>query len=775
MVSKLPFAMCASCTLNDSRAPVPGCGPKDASVIIIGEAPGVNEEAQGIPFVGQSGQFLDIAIQRATDDKVTIGDIYRTNVVACRPDNNREPSWLEIESCRPRLEHELAGLMGKRVLALGNTAHGAMGLANQQRGVVYPIGERLVMPAWHPAYILRKPDEASEFLAQVKLMFSEGLRINPIPWPEPRWMHSVQELQEALSQCPDGSWVAFDLETDQVQYYDTAVAPADPILMMQLAWTEDFALIIDDEMLYDTEGVIDVLQEFFDRVSVCGHNNKFDVDFVLSQLGLRVHQDFDTMLAHYCLDENLPHGLKPIATMEFGIPDYEKETIGQYLRTRNDKYSKVPAPALAKYGAMDAVVTLKVREVLEQRLLDEGLYQWPFMNVHMRAANGLVEVEMRGMQVDQEQLEKVHDAFQVKIDALEEEIRTCVDEPGLNIRSTQQMAELLYDKLGMPEQRGRKIKPRSTNKDVLAKVKDFHPVIPMITEYRRVTKMQSSYVDNLIAFIGLDGRVHADFRIPGTEVGRLSVADPALQTIPRPGDYYGALIRSLFVARPGYKIVVVDYSQAELRVFTVISGEPFLLKVYQDGRDLHTEVAVAMFGQGFTKEQRVLCKMFNFSYIYGGSEYSFAQDSGLNITVARQFVRDYNRLMPVALEFKQKQLETLKRQGYVSTVFGRRRHFPLITMDNVEDARKAAVHMPCAGTASDLTLLSALDAQDEGIPVVLAVHDSVLAECREDLAEAQGQRIAELMEANGKRFLPQVPWKVDVEVGDRWAKMPELR
>jgi DNA polymerase I len=295
-----------------------------------------------------------------------------------------------------------------------------------------------------------------------------------------------------------------------------------------------------------------------------------------------------------------------------------------------------------------------------------------------------------------------------------------------------------------------------------------------LTEYRRVAKMQSSYVDNLVTFIDLNGRVHADFRITGTEVGRLSVSDPALQTIPRAGDYYGSLIRSLFIARPGYKIVVVDYSQAELRVFACLSGEPFLIKVYMDGRDLHTEVAVAMFGSGYTKEQRVLCKMFNFSYVYGGNEHSFAQDSGLNIQIASQFVHDYDRLMPIGKQFKQDQLKLLRAQGYVESVFGRRRHFPLITPETLDEARKAAVHMPCAGTASDLTLLSALDAKDRGIPVCLTVHDSVLAECREDLANEQAEEIAHIMQSNGTKFMPQVPWKADIDIGDSWAKAPEI-
>lgn len=763
---------------------MPAHGPVDAFLIVIGEAPGANEEIEGIPFVGQSGQLLDAAIQEGSGHAYSIADVYRTNVVACRPDNNREPSYLEEQCCRPRLLAELARCSANRVLALGNSAHGAMGVENLARGVVYERDSRLVIPLYHPAYILRSPGDASEFLAQVKLGVKEDLSINPILWPQIQWMTSVAELKAALSEVEDGASVAFDIETDQIQWYDKPGAPANPILMMQLNWCDEFSIIIDDEMLYDVDGVIPTLQEFFNRVSLCGHNSKFDAVFLEAQLGLKAYQDFDTMLAHYALDETLPHGLKPIATMEFGIPDYEEATIKPYLKSKNDHYSKVPPEVLAKYGGMDVLVTRKLRDVFYERLVEEGLYLNPFVNVLMRAANGLAPIQMRGMLVDQEALSRVHDAFQIKIDELEAQIRGMAEWPDLNVRSTHQMAELLYDRLGLPTQRGRKIKnPRSTSKDVLFKLAGAHPVIPIISEYRRVAKLQSAYVDNLTDFVGIDGRVHADFKIPGTEVGRLSVADPALQTIPRAGDYYGALIRSLFVARPGYRIVVADYSQAELRVFAAISGEPFLIRVYQEGRDLHTEVALAMYGNHYTKEQRVLCKMFNFSYLYGGNEHSFAHDSGLNIEVARNFVHKYNDLMPVGLQFKKDQFALLKRQGYVSTVFGRRRHFPLITGGeggNADEARKASVHQPCAGTASDLCLLSALDAQDKGIDVVLVVHDSVIAECREDLAEEQAEEIRSIMVANGNKYLPQVAWKADIDrrkdgtIGTRWVEMPEM-
>ncbi|MHA2428847.1 MAG: DNA polymerase, partial [Candidatus Hermodarchaeia archaeon] len=256
--------------------------------------------------------------------------------------------------------------------------------------------------------------------------------------------------------------------------------------------------------------------------------------------------------------------------------------------------------------------------------------------------------------------------------------------------------------------------------------------------------------------------------------GRLAVRKPALQTIPRASDYHGALIRSSFTAPPGYKLIEVDYSQAELRVLACLSGEEFLQRVYREGRDLHSEVAEAMFGPNFTKEQRVQTKMFNFSYTYGGTEYSFAKDAGLSLPIAKRFVRDYNRNMPRLAAYRKEQVEFLYEHSYIETRFGRRRHFPLIVKNNKDDARKASVHQPVAGGAADLTLISGTKlVNDHGVEVCLMVHDSILAYALEDEAEETATLIAGVMQATAMEYFPEVPWPMepgrDIEIKDRWA------
>lgn len=768
MVSKLPFARCDECPLRDG-IPVPGYGPRDASLIVIGDAPSMSDETDGKPFAGQSGALLDAALQQA-GEVYGLEGVYRTNVVACRSLSGREPGAAEVSCCRPRLLGELNQLPGKKVVAMGNVTHEFFGVPSNERGAIYTWRDKNIMPVWHPAYVMRMPKEASEFLALIRRGVQGPFEHNFLKWPEVRWINSLAHLQEALAECPDDAWVAFDIETDQVQWYDTPAKSKDPILMLQLAWSEDFALILSDAMLYDTDGVVACLQDFFNRVQTTAHNGKFDCVFLQSHLGLHIHQDFDTMLAHYVLDENLLHGLKYVSRIEFGIPNYEEETIAKYLKSNSDNYSKIPEDELAKYGAMDVVATLKLRELLAERLRTDGMYEWPFQNILMEAANKLTEVELRGMQVDQHQLDQASADLLVVLDKLKDQIREMVGVPDLNPNSTQQLAEVLYDRMRLPQVKGRKVKPRSTAHEVLEKLRNAHPVIPVILNQRRVQKIRSSYVENLRGYLDLNGRVHANFKIQGTEVSRLAVADPALQTIPRPSDYYGALIRSSFIAREGHVILVCDFSQAELRIYACLSMDPFLLKVYKEDRDLHSEVAIGMYGTSYTKEQRVQCKMFNFSYVYGGNEYSFAQDSGLNIEVAKKFVSDYNALMPVGLAWKKNQLHLARTQGYVETRFGRRRRFPLITQETVDEARKACVHMPCASSASDLTLMSANYLVSQHVPVVLTVHDSVLVECLRQDQDEIGQMMVSTMQTMGDKHFPEVPWKVDLEARERWAE-----
>ncbi len=768
MEPKLPGARCNECPYTHMTC-VPGHGSKDPKMIMLGEAPGEQEAAERKPFVGPSGQLLRATLEAVGYDP---NDMFYTNVVACRPPGNETPDFLAVEACRGRLLKELEEHMNTPIVALGKTAALTTGVDGMTNGLWLDADLGFTLHTWHPAYVLRNVGEVDTFMLDLQATHLNPAQVTSAQvYPKVIHVTNIDQLKHEMSRIPDRAWVSTDIETNQVSWYESNARYKEPILMMQMAWNTEEGLVLDDRMLYDNPETVPVLRRALEDKKIAGHNFKFDSVFLASHLGLRLDATFDTYLAHYLLNENQKHGLKGIVKYELGIRDYEEELITKYLRSKNDEYGKIPFDKLAQYGVLDTTCVLQLVPRFEERLRSQDMLEWPMNNIIMPASRVLTNVELRGIMVDKKAIEEANTIFLQDMAEKADALRKMCGRPDLNVDSPAQLAEVIYDQYKFPEQNHWKIKPRATAHGAIEKFMG-HPFIDGLLGYRKVAKMQRAYVNNLIGFMGTDDRVHADFRIPGTEVGRLSVADPALQTAPRPSEYYGAVIRSLFIPRPGYKLVIADYSQAELRVFAVMTQDPFLIKVYQEGRDLHTEVAVAMFGPGWTKEQRVMCKMFNFSYVYGGNERSFAEDAGLNIDIARQFVRSYDSTMPVAKKWKGSQFKLLEDTGEVKSLFGRRRRFPLITRENMKDAAKASVHMPVASTASDLTLYSAIQLEDEGIPVVLTVHDSVLAEVPDDQAQAVAERMTEVMQNNGTRFMPDVPWKVDVDIKDRWAKIP---
>lgn len=808
MEPKAPHAMCDKCPLAN-QAIVPAYGNMTAdALIVIGEGPGHEEIAQGQPFVGPSGKLLKAIVTNHGGD---ISKLYLTNATLCGPlagnDQYKEQMVAQAAGCcYPRLVAELQNHPSNKVLVLGKIAAESLlpSYNISERGAWHNIivGSRLmqVMPSWHPAYVLRKPSEAGDLDRDIAVALGsqQKPRFDLHKPPKVIVPETVDEMRAVLAECPEDEVVAFDIETDQTEWYAHNGHPRDAILCLTIAWSDTEGVVINDQLLYDSgEEAIDVLQEFFDRqdLTFCAHNGSYDCVFLQSHLHLSVPCDFDTMLAHYILDENGRHGLKPLAYMEFGLPDYEKQLISGYMRNANDRWSKVPFDKLIQYAVWDVVVTRAIQGIFEKRLRDQGLWEWPWTNVVMRAQSKLIRMELRGIRVDVAYLKRAAAAMEKEMEQIVAKAREMFHQPKLNLNSSQQVGVIIYDILGIPEIRSNKIKPRSTSHEAVETFvgKYDHEFIRLLMRHRRIAKLKSSYVDNLIEAVDENGRAHPETLIQGTEIGRLSMRDPAFQTLPRPvgedqtkdADYDpyldGAIVRGSVIADEGKVLIVADYSQAELRVAAHLSQEPFLIEAYRHKEDLHGKVARAIFGPGYTKEQRVRCKMFNFSYLYGGSEYSFAQDAGLPINAARQFVRDYNRAMPKLAQFRVDQYNKLVRDGHVSTVFGRRRRFVFINAQNRDDARKSAVHAPVAGTASDLTLLSACQAMDEGIDVILMVHDSIVAEAWPDQAPAQAKRIQQIMTEMGETYCPTVAWKVDIDSNKdgtfptRWVEPPEFK
>jgi DNA polymerase-1 len=744
-------------------------GPQDAAIIVVGEAPGREEVRLGIPFIGPSGQLLNRIVSQCGYDYER--DVYRTNAVLCWPEGNATPDAIAVGCCRERLLAELRQHESSTVVTLGKEAKIDLVGADVPRGVWTTCFGKDVLPTWHPAYVLRKPSEFAALFRDIQTAFA-GRKIALKP-PQYTFVETLEELVKAVD-TPPGPW-AVDIETDNLRWYQTADHTADAILLVAVAYGEDQAFVIDANLLYDDRDARSVLRTAFHQHDIVMQNGKFDKNFILAHFNIDFEIEFDTLYAHYVLNENVPHGLKAMALEYLGLPDYEVDLVKKYLSSRNDEYSKVPEDQLRLYAAFDVCVTLRLYHILKRELHEKQLYDWPFRNVLMRSLPLAFNMEHWGIPIDVEHCRYWSGQLAKELDELVAEMRTLSAHDDLNPNSPIQLGKVIWDEMDLEVNTGTKIykkTPRSTSSEAVSHLHGV-PFVAKLLQYRHVAKMKSSYLDNLIEYADLRGFIHPDVRLEGTEIGRLSMRDPAAQTIPRPSDKYGRISRSAFIAPFGWQLVIADYSQAELRVLAALSGDPFLLKVYKEDRDLHTEVAIAMFGANFTKEQRVMCKMFNFAYAYGGTEHSFARDAGLPIDVARRFVRDYDANMAAARAWKFEQFRRAKRDGFVQTRFGRRRRFPLITAENLDEVRKSSVHMPIASTASDLTLLAAVSLYAGGVDVRLLVHDSIIALAPKESADEIAKRMVDTMVRVGNTYVPEVPWKADVETADRWCQAPE--
>lgn len=798
---KHPAAVCERCPLR-GEVMVPSFGPDDPDYIFVGEAPGQEEVGYGKPFVGWSGRVLRSGLEQVGIDAERS---WFTNAALCHPPDNKINEYSEaLSCCLPRLAEEIeAHPSAPYVVAVGKSgAESCMSLIGQPRNVTItrergswkrPTAQarvqRDLFMTVHPAFVLRTPSLFSVFVNDLRRA-TQGPTDNPLQHaPKVIRPSTRAELAEELALIPDGAWVSFDIETEQTTYFDRPGRPASQVLMIAICYDIGSAIIVpssyyrlrgdlppDFECVLEDQEVTEMVSSMFDRVQLCAHNGKFDSLFLL-QKPYRPRVDFDTMLAHYALVEiRGTHGLKQLATDRYGVDDYEEALIKRYLKSQNDNYGKIPYMPFSAYAAWDVAITLQLRADLQAELERQGLYEWPFKNVLMPASECLTQVENNGILLDVPYMEHWKTVMEGEQETYLRELREMSGYPELNPNSTRQLARIIYDDLGFKPYEGKFVPYRSTNKrafELVGAGLSSHPFVKKLQQFRRVTKMLSSYVNNILDVVGVDGRVHCTYLIHGTETGRLSAREPALQTIPRGSDKYGSVIRGAFTVPPGHKLVMGDYSQAELRIWAAFTQEPFLIEVYESGRDLHSEAALKLFGEGYTKEQRIFCKFFNFAYAYGGNDKSFAGHFQLPIHEATAFVRQYEKAMPGARIWRNQVFRDARKKGYCETVTGRRRRFPLITPDSLDEVKKAAANMPTQGTASDLTLLSLVRLVREGYKVVITVHDSIGIECLEADAPQVAAHLEDVMRETGEQWVPGVKWKVEVEILDRWTIRPD--
>ncbi len=388
-----------------------------------------------------------------------------------------------------------------------------------------------------------------------------------------------------------------------------------------------------------------------------------------------------------------------------------------------------------------------------------------------------------GVLVDQKFLEKLGKDLKEKLRSLEQEIYKSVGHE-FNINSPKQLSEILFDELKLPVFRKTKT-GRSTDEETLHELSAAHPVVPCLLQYRQLFKLISTYIDALPRFVNEDGRIHSTFNVEGAATGRLSSQNPNLQNIPVKGSL-GGEIRKAFIAPKGKVLLGADYSQIELRIMAHLADDPGLKQAFRQGLDIHTATAAKIFNvplDKVTKQQRMVGKTMNFATLYGQGAHALSRQLGVDYATARQYIEEYFEQFPKVREWMAKTLEFGYKNGFVETIWGRKRYIPELTASNRmlrAFGERAAINHPVQGTNADMIKKAMVEIGKELgngkthhqlCCLILQVHDELLFECDPKAVKDVAKMVCEKME---NALTLSVPVKVDLKIGPNWGEMQPL-
>lgn len=514
--------------------------------------------------------------------------------------------------------------------------------------------------------------------------------------------------------------------------------------------SDDGVLLCDGEHIYDCRDGVSQIQTFLDVTKaqiLC-----YDCKTVYQKLSMRDIRyracDFDVMLGAYAVD----------AASKFELDALVLGYLGEVWQEE--------IPAVQYVYALYEPICQKLNESEQMRVLEE---------IEMPLAAVLADMEMIGFKIDRDGIR----AYGEHLDALTAELESRIYFAAggeFNIKSPKQLAEVLFERLGLPASKKTK-SGYSTNAEVLEKLRPHHPIIDDILDYRQVTKLKGTYVDGLLKVAGEDGRIHTEFRQTGTATGRLSSAEPNLQNIPIRTEMGRELRRFFIPKNEEYMLIDADYSQIELRLLAHISDDAAMREAFLSGADIHTSTAATVFGvepEKVTLEMRKRSKAINFGILYGMGDFSLAQDLGISRASAKEYIANYLHSFPNVDRYLKDIVKQAREQGYVTTLFGRRRYIPELAASNkmVQAAgERIALNSPIQGTAADIIKLAMihvhrkLEESDLDARLILQVHDELLIEVRRDQAE---QALALLRNEMEYAVELTVPLNVGTAMGDNW-------
>ena len=535
-----------------------------------------------------------------------------------------------------------------------------------------------------------------------------------------------------------------------------------------LAWGEQFTALCMSE-----EG------EFATLLQIVFSNRVRKVCHDVRSLMVKLHREgicfggfaFDTALAAYLIEPS--SGKYPLdAVVAEHAPEY---SVDESVLLADDAFAPLGDLSAAKQMmGLCAQAILTMQERLESALSDRGL-NTVYYDIELPLAEMLAELQVLGVRVDRAALLALSESLHARIETIANEIYAAAGEE-FNILSPKQLGVILFEKLGLPPVKKTK-SGYSTDIDVLEKLSSQHPIVPLLIEYRKCTKLKSTYADGLAKEISQkDGRIHGSFHQMTTATGRISSVEPNLQNIPVRSEM-GGEVRKMFVPKDGCVLIDADYSQIELRILAHISGDPVMQRAFNEELDIHTATAAQIFSvsnEDVTSEMRRAAKAVNFGIVYGMSEHSLAEDLGVGYYEAKRYMEHYFNRYSGVHTYMQSIVEQAKRDGFVTTLLGRRRNIPELFSKNYNlraFGERVALNAPIRGTAADIMKLAMLGVRkalaDAGLSsrVILQVHDELLVEAPKEEAERVLEIVKREMEC---AYTLDVPLTVDANVGETW-------
>lgn len=576
-----------------------------------------------------------------------------------------------------------------------------------------------------------------------------------------------------------------NLLTKEIFSLDTETTGTDPITAelvgMSFSYAENQAFYVPvPANRAEAQKIVNEFRPAFEKEGTLkvGQNIKYDM-LVLGNYGAEVRGPlFDTMVAHYVLQPELRHNMDYLAEIYLHYQTIHiDELIGPKGKGQKNMRDLAPE-SIYKYACEDADVTLKLKNILEKELKENGAEKL-FYEIEMPLVPVLAYMERNGVRVDTEALKQTSEHFTARMNQIENEVHQLAG-MDFNIASPKQVGEVLFDKLRITE-KAKKTKTGQyvTSEEVLESLRGKHEIVGKILEHRGLKKLLGTYIDALPLLINKEtGKIHTSFNQTVTATGRLSSSNPNLQNIPIRNED-GKEIRKAFIPDDGCEFFSADYSQIELRIMAHLSGDANMIEAFREGDDIHAATAAKVYKIGIdevTREQRSKAKTANFGIIYGISVFGLAERMNVDRKEAKELIDGYFETYPQIKEYMDKSIEIARQQGYIETVFGRKRYLPDINSRNAVVrgyAERNAINAPIQGSAADIIKVAMVRIfqrfQSESIrsKMILQVHDELNFSVLPEEKEKVQQIVIEEME-NAYRM--QVPLRADCGWGSNWLQ-----